>query len=602
MKKMRWGYVLSLLLIFSAAAGFLTSKAAAKELEDPSGIVCEDGILSVENQEALLQKIQEAKDIGVDVTVNESMKAPVYVKDAGAAETAIAEHNQAEIACLDDAIALQEQHNADYTAVLKASFQNMLGAEWSFEDLEKFILTDAELQATEAVKVRKMVEKLSGASVITASDQTQLVDAKCHFANPGFLTINDQLYYENVFQDNRSKSWVDLRLTLCGIGLVHSSDPEKIPLHDIRKNEPWYLYSTDDVTFQVDFLNHETKEPISVLPIIALVDIDEGQAVQLNAPQLNGVLFGSKISPKEGSDGVYISKREGDPTEGRNKAFWTMFSTEETNSFTYTFYAQRQDNNGVIQGIGGDSVNYDKPDTQVTTESVEVTLYRQPITHKVRYLYVGDTPESAVLPQDDTAYGWNQELMVAENPSSIRDERGIWTFRGWYEDEELTRPLAAHPVQKDEILYGAWHLNPFISVVVKKTWVGKEADQAEIRLLANGEKQATAILTAENQWQHTFTQLPMYADDQQPIAYTVKEVALDGYTTEIVGTMQEGFTITNTEKRPIPEPKSEEPKKTEKKSPKTGDVGILMSVAMLVTSVGALYAADKKRKWKSLRQ
>lgn len=596
MKKMRWGYVLSLLLMFSAAAGFLPSRVAAKKLEDPSGIVCEDGILSVENQEALLQKIQEAKDIGVDVTVNESMKAPVYVKDAGAAETAITEHNQSEIARLDNAIALQEQHNADYTAVLKASFQNMLGAEWSFEDLEKFILTDAELQATEAVKVRKMVEKLSGASVITASDQTQLVDAKCHFANPGFLTINDQLYYENVFQDNRSKSWVDLRLTLRGIGLVHSSDPEKIPLHDIRKNEPWYYYSTDDVTFQVDFLNHETKEPISVLPIIALVDIDDGQAVQLNAPQMNGVLFGSKISFKEGSDGVYISKLEEDGSQGGNKAFWTMFSTEETNSFTYTFYAQRGDNNQVIQGIGGDSVNYKKPDTEPETESVEVTLYRQPITHKVRYLYVGDTPESAVLPQDDTAYGWNQELMVAENPSSIRDERGIWTFRGWYEDEELTRPLAAHPVQKDEILYGAWRLNPFISISVKKAWVGKEAGQAEICLLANGEEQATAILTAENQWQHTFTQLPMYADDQQPIAYTVEEVALDGYTTEIVGTMQEGFTITNTEKRPIPEPESEEPKKTEKKSPKTGDVGILMSVALLVTSVGALYAADKKRK------
>ena len=92
-----------------------------------------------------------------------------------------------------------------------------------------------------------------------------------------------------------------------------------------------------------------------------------------------------------------------------------------------------------------------------------------------------------------------------------------------------------------------------ISVPVKKVWVGKEADSATIKLLADGTEKESVTLTKDDNWEHTFSNLPKYADDGHEIEYTVDEVHIDGYSTTISGTAATGFTITNTilEKRSI---------------------------------------------------
>ena len=85
-----------------------------------------------------------------------------------------------------------------------------------------------------------------------------------------------------------------------------------------------------------------------------------------------------------------------------------------------------------------------------------------------------------------------------------------------------------------------------ISVPVKKVWVGKEADSATIKLLADGAEKESVTLTKDDNWEHIFSNLPKYADDGHEIEYTVDEVHIDDYSTTISGTAATGFNITNT--------------------------------------------------------
>ena len=85
-----------------------------------------------------------------------------------------------------------------------------------------------------------------------------------------------------------------------------------------------------------------------------------------------------------------------------------------------------------------------------------------------------------------------------------------------------------------------------ISVPVKKVWVGKEEGSATIKLLADGTEKESVTLTKDDNWEHTFSNLPKYADDGHEIEYTVDEVHIDDYSTTISGTAATGFNITNT--------------------------------------------------------
>lgn len=86
-----------------------------------------------------------------------------------------------------------------------------------------------------------------------------------------------------------------------------------------------------------------------------------------------------------------------------------------------------------------------------------------------------------------------------------------------------------------------------IAVPVKKVWVGKEADSATIKLLADGTEKESVTLTKEDNWTHTFSNLPKYDEnDGHEIVYTLDEIKVEGYNTGISGTAETGFTVTNT--------------------------------------------------------
>jgi LPXTG-motif cell wall-anchored protein len=83
------------------------------------------------------------------------------------------------------------------------------------------------------------------------------------------------------------------------------------------------------------------------------------------------------------------------------------------------------------------------------------------------------------------------------------------------------------------------------SIQGTKTWLdandqdGKRPERINVNLLANGQKVDETMVTAEDNWTYSFTDLPKYKDGEA-IQYTVAEHAIDHYTTTI-----DGYNITN---------------------------------------------------------
>ena len=69
---------------------------------------------------------------------------------------------------------------------------------------------------------------------------------------------------------------------------------------------------------------------------------------------------------------------------------------------------------------------------------------------------------------------------------------------------------------------------------------GVRPDSITIRLIADNVEIDSAVITEADEWTYTFTDLPVYRDGGELIEYTIKEDAVDGYTTSI-----DGDTVTN---------------------------------------------------------
>lgn len=72
-------------------------------------------------------------------------------------------------------------------------------------------------------------------------------------------------------------------------------------------------------------------------------------------------------------------------------------------------------------------------------------------------------------------------------------------------------------------------------------------ESIEVELYADGVKFLTQTVTAgkDGSWSFSFNNLPAVNENQTEIVYTVKEAAVDGYTSEVTGDVGNGFVITN---------------------------------------------------------
>ena len=103
-----------------------------------------------------------------------------------------------------------------------------------------------------------------------------------------------------------------------------------------------------------------------------------------------------------------------------------------------------------------------------------------------------------------------------------------------------------------------------LSIPVEKKWSSEAGGPVKVNLMANGAVKGTVTLTEENEWKHTFTDLPKLDEEtKEAIQYTVLEegTEADGtvkigentYQVTISGDMQKGYVITNTKKEKKPE-------------------------------------------------
>ena len=150
-----------------------------------------------------------------------------------------------------------------------------------------------------------------------------------------------------------------------------------------------------------------------------------------------------------------------------------------------------------------------------------------------------------------------------------------------------------------------------VEVKVSKEWKdaeGKDLDEAskiavKVQLVGSvGNERFNvgqpAELNADNQWTHTFKDLPKTktVDGQQvEVQYSVEELSIEGFTSTVSGDAKNGFTITNVQNPPTDTPPGPTPptpptpEKPRKPMPRTGaEIGSTIALALGLLGAGVL--------------
>ena len=187
----------------------------------------------------------------------------------------------------------------------------------------------------------------------------------------------------------------------------------------------------------------------------------------------------------------------------------------------------------------------------------------------------------------NAANGWRHTFTDLPKYDSVDGHEIVYTI------EEISIDGYATEITGDQSGYTITNTNTeTIDIPVVKQWVGPAAESATINLLADGEVIAEVVLNAENDWRHTFTDLPKYDSvDGHEIIYTITEDALNGYTTSITGDMHSGFIVTNTKTTTPPHD-----------TPQTGDNShmLLYLVTLILSGAGLIWILliAKRRSWR----
>ncbi len=88
---------------------------------------------------------------------------------------------------------------------------------------------------------------------------------------------------------------------------------------------------------------------------------------------------------------------------------------------------------------------------------------------------------------------------------------------------------------------------------------GSRPDSITVHLLADGVEVASTTVTESDGWKFSFEGIAKYAEDGHQIVYKLTEDPVAGYTTEISGDVEDGFTITNSHTPVTPPDKPDVP-------------------------------------------
>ena len=131
------------------------------------------------------------------------------------------------------------------------------------------------------------------------------------------------------------------------------------------------------------------------------------------------------------------------------------------------------------------------------------------------------------------------------------------------------------------------HLPEVMKIFVKKDWIddnngsGKRPESIVIALLANGKVYEEYTFIAKENWEHVFTNLPVYEDGEK-IEYSVEEENVpEDYVVSYEGTAKDGFIVHNGLGQGDIEPPT-----PPHINPQTGDNIVLYLITLFISIIG----------------
>lgn len=138
-----------------------------------------------------------------------------------------------------------------------------------------------------------------------------------------------------------------------------------------------------------------------------------------------------------------------------------------------------------------------------------------------------NTGDDATNDSDANENGWTTDITLNENNVQLTKE---------YEDQEFHASEGIDPTWDAGVI-------ELVDIAGTKTWKDDDSEDRPktitVKLFAN-EKEVDAIEVEGPEWNFSFTGLDKYDKNGEEITYTIDEVAVDGYESNI-----EGFDITN---------------------------------------------------------
>lgn len=212
---------------------------------------------------------------------------------------------------------------------------------------------------------------------------------------------------------------------------------------------------------------------------------------------------------------------------------------------------QNKANRGAGIGANGSVIIGDAPNT-----GEETTEYTLEVTKK----WSADVPASAKQEIEAAlvcdGYTLDSVTLSKENNWTAAFTglpKGNYTVKELNVPDDMQSIVSETTLNEETATYQVQVTNEMlpVNVTVEKIWKdendknGIRPETVTVHLYADGTEAKQAVLSAQNDWTWVFDALPAYKNGQL-ISYTITEDAVSGYTTEITGNMDKGFTITNT--------------------------------------------------------
>jgi len=162
----------------------------------------------------------------------------------------------------------------------------------------------------------------------------------------------------------------------------------------------------------------------------------------------------------------------------------------------------------------------------------------------------------------DVTYEIEEVSVPGYDETEIRKNNNTYTIINVYEPQSTSTPTIT-PTSTPTSTPG------YKKIKVAKVWednnneAGTRPDKITVKLVGSNGSTKTVELNDSNNWKHTFTGL------NKKVTYTVQEIEVKGYNTQITGSESEGFTITNTKAGTPPPPPTVTPTSTVTPPPPT---------------------------------